>query len=136
MIMTTIKIPLDTEISSTQLAELNQLSGVETIQLSDENQLIITLNQDENVLITQILNKISGFNEGLSIVESDFPVEKLSCGGCASSAEKLLNNQPGVVTASVQFPTKSAKIYYLQNKTTPLKLKVALEQLGYDLVVE
>lgn len=136
MIMTTIKIPVITPVSSDQLEQLKQISGVESVNLSDENQLVIILHEEESKSITQILNQISDFNTGLSIVESDFPVEKLSCGGCASSAERLLNNQPGVVTASVKFPTKSAKIYYLQNKTTPLKLKTALEQLGYDLVVD
>lgn len=136
MIMTTIKIPLMVTVSSGQIESLKQISGVESVNLSDENQLIIVQREEDSESITQILNQINDFNTGLSIVESDFFVEKLSCGGCASSAERLLNNQPGVVTASVKFPTKSAKIYYLQNKTTPLKLKVALEQLGYDLVVE
>jgi copper chaperone CopZ len=136
MIMATIKIPLTTQISSEQLERLKQISGVESVNISDETQLVILLHNEESNVISQILNKISDINSELTVEESNFPIEKLSCEGCATSAERLLNNQPGVVTASVKFPTKSAKIYYLQNQTTPLKLKIALEQLGYDLVVE
>lgn len=134
--MTTIKVPLDIQISPEQIKQLKQITGVTDIDTTEENQLIIILNEEENNSISQILNKISEFDDGLTITESRFPIEKLSCDGCAASAEKLLSNQPGVVTASVEFATKSSKIYYLQNKTTPLKLKIALEQLGYDLVVE
>lgn len=133
--MTTIKIPSDTTITSEQLEQLTQIPGVTGVEQSDENNLIISLDEQYSESISQVLNKISEFKPNLSITASDFPVEKLSCDGCAASAERLLKNQPGVITASVKFPTKSAKIYYLQNKTTPLKLKVALEQLGYDLVV-
>lgn len=134
--MTTIKLPLTVQLSHRQIEQLKQIPGVSDVKLSADDHVIISLEEEKNESISQILNKISGFYPDLSITESDFPVEKLSCDGCASSAERLLSHQPGVVTASVKFPTRSAKIYYLQNKTTPLKLKVALEQLGYELVVE
>lgn len=134
--MTTIKFPLTVQLSHGQIEQLKQIPGVTEVKLSADDQVIISLDEEKNESISQILNKISGFDPDLTITESDFPVEKLSCDGCASSAERLLSHQPGVVTASVKFPTRSAKIYYLQNKTTPLKLKVALEQLGYELVVD
>lgn len=134
--MTTIKVPLNIEISSGQVEQLKQIPGVTDVKSTEDNHLLISLNEEENNSIPQILNKISGFDDNLLISESVFPVDKLSCDGCASSAERLLNNQPGVVTAKVEFATKSSKIYYLPNHTSPLKLKVALEQLGYDLVVQ
>lgn len=133
--MTTIKIPLTIDIVAEQLKQIQQIEGVTEVRVTDDNQLIVVAENDESDVISQVLDKINDFDAGLSVTASDFPVEKLTCGGCAASAERLLNNQPGVVTASVKFPTKSAKIYYLQNKTTPLKLKVALEQLGYDLKI-
>lgn len=133
--MTTIRIPLTIEIAEQQIKQIQQIEGVAEVKTTDDNQLVVVVENDESSVISQILNKINGFDADLSVTESDFPVEKLTCGGCAASAERLLNNQPGVVTASVKFPTKSAKIYYLQNKTTPLKLKVALEQLGYELKI-
>lgn len=133
--MTTIKIPLTIDITAEQLKQIRQIEGVTEVSVTGDGQLVVIAEKDENVVISQVLNQINGFDAKLSVTESDFPVEKLTCGGCAASAERLLNNQPGVVTASVKFPTKSAKIYYLQNKTTPLKLKVALEQLGYELKI-
>ncbi len=133
--MTTIKIPTTTPFSLGQLDELKQTFGILDIQVVDDHQLLISLENDDAAAIAQILNKINDLDKDLTLTLGSFPIEKLSCDGCASSAERLLNNQPGVVTASVKFQTKSAKIYYLQNKTTPLKLKIALEQLGYELAV-
>lgn len=133
--MTTIRIPLTIEIAEQQIKQIQQIEGVAEVKTTDDNQLLVVTENDESGVLSQILNKINDFDTDLSVTECDFPVEKLTCGGCAASAERLLNNQPGVVTASVKFPTKSAKIYYLQNKTTPLKLKIALEQLGYELKI-
>ena len=130
--MTTIKLPLSSSFSQEQLNELKQTLGVLELQLSD-NQLHVSIDSDDPIAIAKIVETINKLDNSLSLTLGDFSVENLSCNGCASSAEKLLNNQPGVVTASVQFQNKSAKIYYLQNKTTPLKLKVALQQLGYEM---
>lgn len=132
--MTTIKVPLSVSFSQTHINELKQNNAVTDIQLAD-NQLHVTISSDDTAVISQVLSKINEFDQELVFSLGDFPVEKLSCDGCASGAERLLNHQPGVVTASVKFQTKSAKIYYLQNKTTPLKLKVALEQLGYNMAL-
>lgn len=133
--MTTIKIPIGVQFTSEQLQRLRQTSGLIDIKTTD-HQLIITLSEDKPESISQILTEISDMGNNLEISKSVFPVEKMSCSGCASSAERLLSNQPGVVSATVEFSTKSANIYYTSNETSPEKLKESLQALGYELVID
>lgn len=133
--MNTFKLPIDFELTQNLFNSFSKIDGVQNVEKESEHLLVFTLENNENTSISHILNKISEIKSDISIIEESYLVEKLSCGGCATSAEKLLRNQPGVIVAKVEYPTKSAEIIYLKNKTTPLKLKIALEQLGYELVV-
>ncbi|MCO5260153.1 MAG: heavy-metal-associated domain-containing protein [Crocinitomicaceae bacterium] len=134
--MTTLKIPFDAQISSELASKLSNFSAVKEFSQDETNRLIVSLENETNELISQILNEISEYKYGFTYLSRSFPVEKMTCGGCASSAERLLTNQPGVINAKVEFPTQSAQIVYMEEQTSPEKLKAALDMLGYDLIVK
>ncbi|GAO31161.1 lead, cadmium, zinc and mercury transporting ATPase [Geofilum rubicundum JCM 15548] len=64
------------------------------------------------------------------------PVTGLSCASCALSAEKALKAQPGVVNASVNFADGSAYIEYEEDATALSGFKQAVQNAGYDLIIE
>lgn len=134
--MTTLKIPFEGQIADELIAKIKSHNGVSDVTLDENNRMIVSIDNDNNDLFSQVLNEISENNHNLSFTATEYPVEKMTCGGCASSAERLLNNQVGVVNAKVEFPTQSAKIIYIENKTSPDKLKSALDMLGYDLIIK
>lgn len=134
--MTQIKVPFDSIVSSEFQKELQQFAAVKEVAQDEKNQLLITLESDKKEDISQILNKISEYQAGFNFVEAEYPVEKMTCGGCSASAERLLNNQAGVLNARVDFPTKSARVFYKNDVTSPDKLKLALDMLGYDLILD
>lgn len=65
-----------------------------------------------------------------------YPVIGMSCASCALRIENLLKTQPGVVNASVNFPSASAKIEFIKRKTNASDLKIVVQSHGYDLLIE
>jgi len=65
-----------------------------------------------------------------------FPVRNMSCASCAISVERILNAQPGVVHAAVNYANSDASIEYAEGSVTPQELRKAVQSIGYDLLVE
>jgi Cu2+-exporting ATPase len=65
-----------------------------------------------------------------------FPVTGLSCAACASSVEKTLSTQPGVLQAHVSYANNTAQIEYAPSITSPSQIKTSIQQIGYDLIIE
>lgn len=65
-----------------------------------------------------------------------FPVLKLHCAACARRSESIIQNQPGVVSASVNFATSEALVEYIPAQITPEGIQDAVRKGGYDLLIE
>ncbi len=60
----------------------------------------------------------------------------MSCASCAVSVETILSSREGVSRASVSFPNHSVQVEYTPEKITPQQMKAALQDIGYDLLVD
>ena len=65
-----------------------------------------------------------------------FPVLGMSCASCAARVDKTLNSQPGVQEASVNYASATAQVVYDADVCSPLYLKAAVQNAGYDLLVK
>ena len=65
-----------------------------------------------------------------------FPVLGMSCASCAARVDKTLNSQPGVQEASVNYASATAQVAYDADVCSPLSLKAAVQNVGYDLLVK
>ncbi len=63
------------------------------------------------------------------------PVLKLSCTSCASSVQSLLQHQPGIAHAEVNFE-KAMVTLSIDNNADLTSLKSAVQSIGYDLDIE
>lgn len=63
-----------------------------------------------------------------------FPVTGMTCAGCASSVETTLQHTDGVLSAAVNFESKTVQVQY-SHDTSPEKLHEALAKIGYGLVI-
>ena len=72
----------------------------------------------------------------MKIIKKSFPVLNMSCASCASSSESMLNAQEGVISASVNYANAMANVEFDVSITNALKLKAALQSVGYDLMIE
>nr|WP_293841192.1 heavy metal translocating P-type ATPase [uncultured Arsenicibacter sp.] len=64
------------------------------------------------------------------------PVLEMSCAACAVSVESTLKYTPGVFDASVNFATQTVAVEYDPAATDLPSLQQAVQQAGYDLVIE
>lgn len=65
-----------------------------------------------------------------------FPVLGMTCASCASSAQSIIEEQEGVLSASVNFATGNLRVEYQPEITNGLKLQKAIQAVGYDLLLE
>ena len=69
-------------------------------------------------------------------IKQTFPVLDMSCAACATRVDKTLNQQEGVSQASVNYASAMATVEYDPLVCSPESLKAAIQEAGYDLVIE
>lgn len=69
-------------------------------------------------------------------VTQTLPVLGMTCASCASSAQNVIAQQEGVVSAGVNFATGNLTVTYLSNITSAAQLQAAAQRAGYDLLLE
>lgn len=69
-------------------------------------------------------------------VKDDFPITGMSCASCSAHVQSALEKQPGVTSINVNLATNTAYIEYLPNVTSPEKLQKAVQEAGYDMIIE
>ncbi len=72
----------------------------------------------------------------MAIVKQNIPVLNLSCASCAASAENTIKNIKGIKEASVNFANTTLSVTYNNSETTPLAMQKAMQEVGYDLLLE
>ena len=68
-------------------------------------------------------------------VKNTFPVLDMGCASCAAKVEKTLDNQAGVISASVNFAASTATVEY-DSRISPELLRLAVQKAGYDLLTD
>jgi len=80
---------------------------------------------DKNLLFTEA-----------KAAKNQFPVTGMSCASCVAHVQSTLSKQPGVTNSSVNLATATAYVEYIPSVVTPEKLKEAVQDAGYDLIIE
>ena len=70
------------------------------------------------------------------VIKQIFPILGMSCASCAARVDKTLNSQPGVQEASVNYASATAQVVYDADVCSPLNLKAAVQNAGYDLLIK
>ena len=71
-----------------------------------------------------------------SVTKRIFPVLGMSCASCAARVERTLGEQPGVRSAAVNYAAATVAVEYDAAATAPERLRQAVRDAGYDLVVD
>ncbi|MDR2775751.1 MAG: heavy metal translocating P-type ATPase, partial [Tannerella sp.] len=69
-------------------------------------------------------------------IKRSYPVINMGCAACAGRVDKTLNRQKGVLSASVNYASAMATVEYNPADTSPEILKKAIQEAGYDLIIE
>ena len=69
-------------------------------------------------------------------MKKTIPVAGMACSACSANVEKKLSSLAGISSASVSLPGRSALIDYDPTTISLEKMKQAVNDIGYDLVIE
>lgn len=69
-------------------------------------------------------------------VKKTFPVLQMSCASCAISAESIVKGLDGVSNASVNFAAATLNVEYQPEIISPEQIRAAVQDGGYDLLIE
>lgn len=79
---------------------------------------------------------MSGSQEGYALMKKTIPVIGMACAACSANVERKLNSLPGIISASVSLPGRSALVDYDPQRITLEGMKRAINDIGYDLVID
>ncbi len=136
--MDTINLPLegvDSEHCALIIDKgLDKVPGIKTHKVElNNNRAVITASEDA---MPKAVMAIRSLGYDVTTVNKNFPVLNMTCASCAVSTESILQAQPGVVKASVNYANATTQVEYVPTLTDPQKLQKAIQSIGYDLVID
>ncbi len=116
---------------------LSDVADLSYHQVDVNNQrLIIQAKRYPEELVQAIVGRIRSLGYDVASTTQSFPLLNMSCASCAASSEATINNLTGVIKAEVNYANTSARIEYLPNLINAEQMKTALQEAGYDLLIE
>lgn len=115
---------------------LSKVQGITSHKIELNNNRAIISTTDEAEVVPKAVKAIRELGYDVDTVKKSFPVLNMTCASCASSAQSILENQPGVVSVAVNYANATAQLEYIPTITDPQKLKAALQTVGYDLMID
>jgi Cu2+-exporting ATPase len=116
------------------LSDLKEIT-VHEVNLK-ENKISINAKKYPEEAIQAAVQKIRDLGYDVTAIKQSFPVTNMSCASCAANAQATLNNQVGVISASVNYANTLAVVEYLPNLVNVHTLKKAVQEAGYDLLIQ
>lgn len=121
------------------IQSVKEIKGVEDIRfgkMAISFSIAGKYTDDAAEIIQSVVSLIRNNGGDVSVVRDSFPVLNMTCAACASSTQNVLSFVPGVLSASVNYANGKGVIEYLPGVTSPEKMKSALQEIGYDLLIE
>ena len=137
----TSKIPYIITLSRFVALPKNNIQGIESLDYNEKtNRISLVINEkytDDTVeIIQQVVFAIRGAGGEVQTASVSYPVLNMTCAACASSSQNILGFVPGVLSASVNYGNGKGTIQYIPEITSPEEMKVALQEMGYDMLIE
>jgi Cu2+-exporting ATPase len=115
---------------------LTTIKFISDIRVDSNFQRVLFNATNKPIAIQEAIQLIRSMGFGVTARKKNYPLLNMSCTACAGSAQSVLEQQPGVISAAVNYANGEANIEYLSNITDPTSLKTALLNIGYDLMIE
>src|SRR4051812_29193388 len=115
---------------------LSKVEGIKTHKVELNNRRAVISTNDAAEVLPKAVKAIRDLGYDVDTVNKYFPVLNMSCASCASSSQSILESQPGVINAAVNYANATAQVEYIPTITSPQKLKEALQSVGYDLMID
>ncbi len=136
---TSISIPLE-GVESEHCAlivdkGLKNIKGITAHRVELNNQRAVVESNTSAGILPAAVAAIRDLGYGVTSIKKTYPVLKMTCASCAVSVESMLQAQPGVIKAEVNYPNASVNIEFIPD-TKVEDLRAAVQSIGYDLFIE
>ena len=115
---------------------LDKIKGIQSHKVELNNSRAVITTDGDMEIIQGAVKSIRGLGYGVDTAKKSFPVLNMSCASCAASSQSTLENIPGVIQVAVNYANAIAQVEYVPTITTPQDLKHALQNVGYDLMID
>ena len=115
---------------------LSKVPGISSHKVELNNKRAVIKTNGDSEVLPQAVKAIRGLGYEVDTVKKSFPVLNMSCASCAASSQSTLENIPGVINVAVNYANAIANIEYIPTITNPQQLKIALQNVGYDLMID
>ncbi len=114
--------------------ELAKLPGLESVEVSyEKGRVMTTVSDPSDAKRNRILDTIKSAGYSGRLIEEThmaFSIEGMTCSACAVSAERKIEALPGIVSAKVDYRSKSANVV-TEDHVAPDAVSTAVAELGY-----
>lgn len=114
---------------------LRRLPDIASLKVELNNRRAIIETADATAVIPEAVRTVRSLGYAVTTVKKTFPVLQMTCASCAVSVESMVQAQPGVVAAAVNFAGATLQVEYIPTIIDPDALRAAVQSIGYDLVV-
>ena len=114
---------------------LNQVHGLINHKVEvNNNRAAVEINNPK--VLSEVVQTVKDLGYNVPTIKKIFPVLEMSCASCASGVETILNAEIGVLNAAVNFASATVSLEYIPGVTSPIALKEAVVEGGFDLWIE
>lgn len=115
---------------------LDKVEGIKSHKVELNNNRAVISSDDMGHVLPRVMKSITDLGYHVPTVKKSYPVLNMTCASCASGTQSILEQQPGVLTASVNYANGIAQIEFIPEITNAFKLKGSLQSVGYDLMID
>ncbi|HJY21391.1 MAG TPA: cation transporter, partial [Hanamia sp.] len=115
---------------------LSKVPGISSHKVELNNKRAVINTNGGIEVLPNAVKAIRGLGYDVDTVKKSFPVLNMSCASCAASSQSTLENIPGVINVAVNYANAIANVEYIPTITNPQQLKIALQNVGYDLMID
>jgi Cu2+-exporting ATPase len=115
---------------------LGKVTGITSHKVELNNNRAVIDTADAVEVLPKAVKAIRDLGYDVNTIKKSFPVLNMTCASCAGSSQSILENVPGVINVAVNYANAIAQVEYIPTITNPQKLKVAMQSIGYDLMID
>lgn len=116
--------------------ELSTVKGINSHRVDLNNGKAIIEAPADAEIVQSAVKSVQDLGYEIASTKKQYPVTGMTCAACSASVESILQSEPGVLKAGVNFATQTVQVEYIPSVTGPVSLKQALQGVGYDMIVD
>src|SRR2546428_5741701 len=115
---------------------LSKIKGITEHKVELNNNRAVIQSSDLLTSVPKAVKKIRDLGYDVITVKKTYPVLNMTCASCASSTQRILESQPGVLNAVVNYANATVNVEFVPTITNAQQLKISLQGIGYDLMID